>query len=454
MNTPIADFVKKYAASDMTRLHMPGHKGNAFLGCEPWDITEVNGADVLYSAEGIIEESEQNATRLFGTAHSFYSTEGSSLVIRAMLALVATEGKKEGERTVILAGRNAHKTLIYGCALLDLDVEWMYPEHFEHLCSCKLTANDVRRYLEQMEKRPAAVYLTSPDYLGFVQDVKGIAEVCEEYQIPLLVDNAHGAYQKFLEEDQHPITLGATMCSDSAHKTLPVLTGGAYLHISKKAPNTYVEMARNMLSIFASTSPSYLIMQSLDLCNRYLAEEFSEKLKACVLKVAEIKKVLREKDFVLEEGEPLKVVINAMKSGFLGEELYEILWNQKIESEFHDEEFLVMMFSPEVREKDYQRVREAFVDLTAREPLENKVPPVEKAEVCMSIRDAMFSAHRIVSLEDAKGEISGSPTVSCPPAVPIIISGERITENAIQLFRHYGIEEIEIVKEWKNQHLN
>lgn len=446
MNTPIVDFVKKYADNDMSRLHMPGHKGKCFLGCEPWDITEVNGADVLYSAEGIIEESENNATELFGTAHSFYSTEGSSLVIRAMLALVATESKKGGEKTVILAGRNAHKTLIYGCALLDIDVEWMYPEHFEHLCSCKLTAKDVRRYLEQMEKKPAAVYLTSPDYLGFVQDIKGIAEVCREYQVSLLVDNAHGAYQKFLEEDQHPITLGATMCSDSAHKTLPVLTGGAYLHISKNAPKSYIEMARNMLSIFASTSPSYLVMQSLDLCNKYMEEEIREKLCKCVVEVSKIKEMLREKGFVLEEGEPLKVVINAMKSGFYGDELYQILWEHQIESEFHDEEFLVMMFSPEVREKDYQRVRDAFAELSAKTPIETNVPPVEKAEVCMSIREAMFSSHQVIDIEDAEGEISGSPTVSCPPAVPIVISGERITRNAMELFKYYGIDKIEVVK--------
>lgn len=446
MNTPIVDFVRKYADQDMTRLHMPGHKGKEFLGCEPWDITEVNGADVLYLADGIIEESEQNATALFGTAHSFYSTEGSSLAIRAMLALVATEGGNDGEKAVILAGRNAHKTLIYGCALLDLDVEWMYPENFEHLCSCKLTAKDVRTYLEAMDRKPTAVYLTSPDYLGFVQDIKGIAEVCDEYQIPLLVDNAHGAYQKFLVDDQHPITLGVTMCSDSAHKTLPVLTGGAYLHISKKAPESYVNMARNMLSIFASTSPSYLIMQSLDLCNKYLEEEYGNKLRMCVSKVTEVKAMLKKKGFVLEAGEPLKVVINAMKSGFGGKELYEILRNHQIESEFYDEEFLVMMFSPEVREKDYQRVIDAFAELEARTPIETTVPPVEKAEVCMSIRDAMFSAHRMVDMDEAEGEISGSPTVSCPPAVPIVISGERITRNAIALFKHYGIERIEIVK--------
>lgn len=447
MNTPIVDFVKTYAESDFTRLHMPGHKGQSFLGCEALDITEIAGADVLYSAEGIIEESEKNASRLFDTAHTFYSTEGSSLAIRGMLALVATEGKKNGERPLILAGRNAHKTFIYGCALLDLEVEWLYPAEFTHLCSCKITAEALRNVLEQMERKPSAVYLTSPDYLGYVQDIRGIAGVCKAYGIPLLVDNAHGAYLKFMEEDQHPITLGATMCSDSAHKTFPVLTGGAYLHISKDAPESYVKMARNMLSIFASTSPSYLILQSLDHCNRYLAEGYAEKLKSCVDNISEMKEQLWKKGFVLEDGEALKIVIRANDSGYTGEALCQILREHKVEAEFADGEFLVMMFSPENSERDYQRVKEVFDDLERREALEVFTPQVEKAEQCLSLREAMFFAHKIVKVEEAEGMICGSPTVSCPPAVPIVISGERITRTAIELFRYYGIEEVEVVRE-------
>ena len=124
MKTPIYDFVQKYAESDVSRFHMPGHKGKSFLGCERLDITEVQGADVLYSADGIIEESERNASALFGTAHSFYSAEGSSLAIKTMLALAVKgfKGSKGGAgvKPVVLAGRNAHKAFIYSCALLDI----------------------------------------------------------------------------------------------------------------------------------------------------------------------------------------------------------------------------------------------------------------------------------------------------------------------------------------------
>ena len=127
MTTPVVDFVRQYAQSGTARLHMPGHKGQSLLGCEPWDITEIRGADELYEAEGIIAQSEANATRLFGTAHTYYSTEGSSQCIRAMLCLALQGAPRTGKRPALLAARNAHKALLYAAALLDFDIRWLWP---------------------------------------------------------------------------------------------------------------------------------------------------------------------------------------------------------------------------------------------------------------------------------------------------------------------------------------
>ena len=146
MTTPISDFIDRYIESKASRFHMPGHKGVGEI--EKYDITEIAGADVLYSASGIIDESENNATELFGTAHSYYSTEGSTLAIKAMLFL-ATQGRSK----TILTARNVHKAFIYGCALLDLNIEWLYPEKFSHLCSCLITAEDVEKKLSKMKER-------------------------------------------------------------------------------------------------------------------------------------------------------------------------------------------------------------------------------------------------------------------------------------------------------------
>ena len=505
MNTPIYDFINKYIKKGISRLHMPGHKGKSFLGCEAYDITEIAGADVLSEASGIIAESEQNATELFGTSHTFYSTEGSSLAIRTMLALALSEWKVRkssydsscleqsdfsvsanhdeticpaiipSSRPFILAARNVHKSFVYGCALLDLDVEWLYPDEYKSLCSCEVTAATVDQVLSEMKQKPIAVYLTSPDYLGFVQDIEGIAEVCDKYNIPLLVDNAHGAYTKFLKPSRHPIDLGAVMCCDSAHKTLPVLTGGAYLHVSKNAPASFVELARNTMAIFASTSPSYLILQSLDLCNQYLADDYERKLAHCIHRVNELKSFITSKGFVVEQSEPLKIVIDTLKSGYTGEELSSILREFQVEAEFADPEYLVMMFTPEIGEQDYARIETAFssiiegkdnekmlssiVEEYDNDQIYSSISPknnnkksgkpfyfMEKPIRRCSIREAVFGCKAIVSPEEAIGRISASPSVSCPPAIPIVVSGEEITAQAAELFEYYGIDSVEVLK--------
>ena len=284
MKTPIHDFVKSYVNSDTLRLHMPGHKGVSLLGCETSDITEITGADSLYHADGIILESENYASELFGSRHTYYSTEGSSLCIRAILYLIKRMSAANGRSPRILAGRNAHKTFITAAALLDMDVDWIYPDNGSYL-SCPIDPDLLDSVLSSYKEKPTAVYVTSPDYLGNVADIGGIAKVCRAHGVILAVDNAHGAYLKFLAESTHPIDLGAHICCDSAHKTLPVLTGGAYMHISKDAPELFSREARNALSIFGSTSPSYLILQSLDLANKYISGELDKKLGAFISEV-------------------------------------------------------------------------------------------------------------------------------------------------------------------------
>ena len=444
MKTPIFDFVKRYREADVSRFHMPGHKGSRFLGCESMDITEIAGADVLYHADGIIAESEANATALFGTAHTFYSAEGSTLAIKAMLKLVTADRKEE--RPLILAGRNAHKAFIYGAALLDLDVEWLYPAEKSHLCACEITPAMLHAKLAGMTRKPCAVYITSPDYLGHMADIAGLSAVCRAFRVPLLVDNAHGAYLKFLTPSRHPIDLGATMCCDSAHKTLPVLTGGAYLHISGDAPLSYLADARNALSLFASTSPSYLILQSLDLCNAYLADHYEEKLSNMIGCVAYTKKMLTSLGFAPEESEPAKIVIHAAKYGYTGEALAQTLRYAKVEAEFADDEYLVLMASPENCAQDFERLLTALADLPRRIPLPRAPMYVEKGVAAVSLRDAMLGRQELVDVRDAVGRICAMPTVSCPPAVPIATSGEIITENAVRLFHRYGISKIAVLK--------
>ena len=425
---------------------MPGHKGKGALGVEALDITEIQGADVLYSPDGIIAESEENATALFGTAHTFYSTEGSTLAIKAMLRL-ATMDTARGERALILAGRNAHKAFIHAAALLDLDVEWLWGDGDGHLCECRITPEGLDRVLREMKKLPEAVYITSPDYLGNIPDIAGICRVADKYDIPVLVDNAHGAYLKFLKPSAHPIDLGAAMCSDSAHKTLPVLTGGAYLHIAKRA-QALVPAARSALSLFASTSPSYLTLQSLDLANARLADGYAEELASTVEAANAIKRELSLLGFVPESTEPLKIVIRASKYGYTGEELANKLRSYAIECEFSDRDYLVLMLSPESKDREeLSLLLRAISELSVRDRAAIATPKIPRGERKMTVREAMLGKSEVVGLDNARGRILAAPTVSCPPAVPVATSGELLGEEAILALSYYGIDRVEVIAE-------
>ncbi len=445
MNTPICDFVRQYAQKDTLRMHMPGHKGCGTLGVEAWDITEIDGADVLYRASGIIRESEENAAALFGSAKTLYSTEGSSLCIRAMLYLTALYAKQNGKAVRIAAGRNAHAVFMNAAALLDIGVDWLYPEKQESLLSCAVTAETVENHLKTAKELPVAVYLTSPDYLGNVTDIAPIAEVCRRYGVLLLVDNAHGAYLRFLSEPCHPLLLGADMCCDSAHKTLAVLTGGAYLHVGKAAPSLLLEQAETALSLFASTSPSYLILQSLDAMNSRLAGEYPTQLNLFAQRVFTLKKTLRRHGYLLCGNEPLKVTIAAKAYGYTGTALSERLAEQGVICEFADTDFVVMMPSVDTNENGLLRLESALCSIPAKEPLLEWPPKAPRLTQRVSLHEALFSPSVTLPAEQCAGRVLATATVSCPPAVPIVVCGEEIDEAAVACFRYYGITHCRVI---------
>ncbi len=445
MKTPICDFVEKYAREGSLRLHMPGHKGVPLLGIEDRDITEIDGADVLYNSSGVIADSEKNASLLFGSAKTLYSTEGSSLCIRAMVYLASIYARAKDRRPLILAARNAHKAFISAVALVDAEVEWLYGEA-DGLISCRVTASEIEKRLCESEELPAAVYLTSPDYLGVVSDIGEISGVCKKYGVLLLVDNAHGAYMKFLSESRHPLDLGADICCDSAHKTLPVITGGAYLHLSKSAPSLTVDMAEQAMALFASTSPSYLIMQSLDMANRYLSEGYEKKLADAAMSVDALKKRLAESGFSLIGDEAMKICLEAKKYGYFGFEIAEYLKEKNIICEFYDRDYLVMMFTPEISENGIKLVGDVLAALPKKTAIDEKPPVVRKAERAMSIREAIMSPSVELDAKEAVGRVLSSANVSCPPAIPIVVCGEIIDERSVELFEYYGIERCRVVE--------
>ncbi len=472
MDTPIVDFVGRYAQSGISRLHMPGHKGRSLLGFEPLDLTEIQGADELYQPEGIIAQSEANATRLFGTAHTYYSTEGSSQCIRAMLCLALQGAPRGSGRPVLLAARNAHKALLYAAALLDFDIRWLWPQPQDAgaLCSCPLSPQALEQALRQLKEQgvaPFGVYVTSPDYLGGVQDIRALAAVCDAAGVPLLVDNAHGAYLRFLPgEPRHPIALGAAMCCDSAHKTLPVVTGGAYLHLGSKAPVQEEAAVRGALALFGSTSPSYLILQSLDACNRQLAGDYPARLGRCCQELAELRRALNQAaeaagtpvPLALDgpAQEPLKLTLDAAALGCTGTALAQQLRQGKMECEYADPRYVVLMFTPENPPRDRARLQDLLLELLGQlpgalpvpqDPAGNFVALEQQAVQRCTIRQAVLGPQERLPAAQSLGRVCAMPTVSCPPAIPIVVSGEEITPAALELMERYQVPEVSVVRQ-------
>lgn len=444
MSSPICDFIRRYRESDAVRLHMPGHKGKPLLGFEPWDITEIDGADELFTADGIIAESEAQAGALFG-AHTVYSTGGSTLCIQTMLHLTALYAASKGERPCILAARNAHKAFVNAAALLDIDVEWLYPETDSGYVSCPVTARQVERALEE-QSSVTAVYLTSPDYLGNVQDIQGIAQVCHRASVLLLVDNAHGAYLKLLPQSRHPMDMGADMCCDSAHKTLGVITGGAYLHISRTAPALLARQAKASMALFGSSSPSYLILQSLDAANDHM-ETFSRQLAEFLPAVDGLKNRLTAHGYELAGEEPLKLTLCPKSFGYMGTELAGILERHGMYPEFYDPDHVVLMLTPYNDVGDLSRLEAVLCGLPRRAPAAGVPPHAPRPVPVLTPRQAILSESETLPIAQCLNRVSAAAAISCPPAIPLAVCGERIDQQVMDCFRYYGITHCAVVKE-------
>ena len=442
MKTPIVSFLKSYQEKSPVRMHMPGHKGAGILGFEGMDLTEIYGADELFAAEGIIKESEQNASSLFGCP-TYYSTQGSTLCIQTMCTILCQDAKSKGKKPKILAGRNAHRSFIHVAALLDFDIEWLYGN--SDYLSCKIHAEDLEKAI--IESHPTAVYLTNPDYLGNLLDIKSLASVCKKHNVLLAIDNAHGAYLRFLEPSLHPIDLGADLCCDSAHKTLPVLTGGAYLHLSDSLNQVWKNDVKHFMEYFSSTSPSYLIMASLDATNEVLDTTFKKSLSECIQRVDVLKNALIQHGYTILSGEPMKITISTKEFGYTGNEIANLLMECDIYPEFYDSDYIVLMPSPYNTEDDLKRLETCLCKIERKSVVFNSFPKLERARKVMNVRQALFAPSKMIEVSKSLGQVCSSVSVSCPPAILPVIPGEVISESSIEVMKYYGIETVRVVKE-------
>ena len=426
---PIENALNEYIGKDLSRFHMPGHKGaENFPEYFKFDITEVEGADSLFESAEAIFETEKRFAKIYGAGASLLSAGGSTLCIQAMLATVLNP------KDEIIIARNCHAAAVNTIALLDLEPIWINPRDLKGAEAA---------FSEHPEAK--AIYLTSPDYFGVLSDIEAFAKLAHEHEAKLLVDNAHGAHLHFTPIEMHPIALGADMCADSLHKSLPVLTGGAILHLKD---GDLRETAKQKMRLFGSTSPSYLIMLSADRCAEYLETKAKYDFAMLNGKVAN----LRYKAF--EHGlapktrnvEPARLTLSVKSTEMTGEEFGKKLREHGIEPEYVNDEWAVLMASPFNTERDFERVAN-FIEETfgnGFSAFEEKLSSMP--EKAMSVRNAVFAETEEVETENAIGRIAARLNLPCPPCIALAVPGEVIDEKIAKLLVKYGIHRINVVK--------
>lgn len=450
MSTPLLSAVERYIRKGSARFHMPGHKGAwtpPVGGAALYDITEVAGADSLYESAGAIAQTEARYAALYGTAGTLLSAGGSTLCIQAMLALAARPGAQ------IICARGAHTAAINAMALLGLTPVWVWPETDARTgLALPVTAQQVQQALAACPEA-AAVYLTSPNYFGMLTDVAAVSAVCRAQGVPLLVDNAHGAHLRFLQPDLHPITQGADLCCDSLHKTLPVLTGGALLHIG--APELLPD-AKRCMSLFGSTSPSYLILLSIDTALPYLEPEAQEAVPSARRELAEIsakisalRRAAAAHGFLLPPGpcDPIRLALGFTPTGLPAAGLRAHLDRCGIEPEYISESFCVFLAGGETSDQDYTRLEHAIatVPYTKRIPELAYTLPEPPQQAC-TLREAVLAPAEAVPAGRAAGRICAGAVSPCPPGIPLVLPGELLDDAMCCRLKKSGILSVNVIK--------
>lgn len=453
------DKLGTYGQSDIYPYHMPGHKRNGWgiLPAELYqrDITEIDGFDNLHQPEGILLELQKKAALLYGAEESFYLVNGSSCGVLSAVSAVLPRGGR------LLMSRNCHRSAYHAAYLRNLFVSYLWPDVLTHYDIFEaVTPEQVREALEE-EPDIGAVLVVSPTYEGRIADIRGIAESVHRKGIPLIVDEAHGAHLGFSPEvHENSCRLGADIVIHSVHKTLPALTQTALLHVNGKLVNR--ALLKRFLHIYQSSSPSYLLMASIDNALNYLerdGEAAYAAFKARYRKLLDSLAVCRRLQFVpfRQEKQDLgKLVISVKNTDISGIQLYDILLNKyHLQMEMAARSYVLAMFTVNDREEGYDRLRSALLEIDGQLASGSAIDPETQPEPSASARDheaveALFADvcckraekrqladawdHEAEErpLGDAVGCCAGEFLNLYPPGVPLLAPGEKVTGEMIQ----------------------
>ena len=476
----------EYAGSDAYPFHMPGHKRREIPDGIPGgfpdpygiDITEIDGFDNLHHAEGILKDAMETAAAIYGADRSWYLVNGSTCgILSAVFATTENGGK-------ILTARNCHKAVYHAICLNRLEAEYLYPEEItEFGINGGIRAEDVRKALEKDAMRCAgnsgdvrgkitkiqAVLITSPTYEGVVSDIRAIADAAHEYGIPLIVDEAHGAHLEYADQchsfPKSALEYGADIVIQSLHKTLPCFTQTAILHVKGKLVDQ--DRVSRYLSMFQTSSPSYLFMAGMERCIRYMdgdgrnemiryekrLEHFMERMEG--LQVLEVlDREICGKYRTVAGWDPSKIVVSTMRAeDFHGEELAETLRRKyHLEMEMTAPEYVIAMTSLMDTEEGFERLGTALLEIDGAlrrrtesgrkekaasetpEGLESKLShPVRRMLIC----EAMDADTERTAFQDTVGKASAEFVYLYPPGIPIIAPGEVFTDAIVEKIMAY-----------------
>ncbi|MBS8266945.1 aminotransferase class I/II-fold pyridoxal phosphate-dependent enzyme [Mesobacillus boroniphilus] len=439
--TPLYSQLVKHTSGSPLSFHVPGHKNGAFFPEEgqPFynqilklDATEITGLDDLHSPEGVIFDAEELLRDFYSTEKSFFLINGSTVGNLAMIMAVIDEDD------VVLVQRNSHKSIMNAIRLAKAKPVFISPEYNgEYGVAAGLSIDGVKSAISQYPNAKALI-LTHPNYYGLTYDLKSLIDLAHEYSIPVLVDEAHGVH--FIAGDYFPasaVELGADLVVQSAHKTLPAMTMGAFLHYQTNRVS--LSKLKFYLQALQSSSPSYPLMASLDLARSYLGTYTKEDISYLKDEIEEFKKKLQKLDAIriLQHDDPLKLTIqsNGAWSGF---EMQSRLESNGIFTELADP-YNVLLVLPLLKHGMKHRLHEAAEKIAevastmpdGRNKPESKIVHKSISTLNVSYKEMELQQTEYVLLKESAGRVCAEQIIPYPPGIPLCLPGEILTEDDI-----------------------
>lgn len=441
--------LKEYCEKDYIPLHMPGHKRNIeeFVMDNPYklDITEIDGFDNLHNPTGIIKHSMDAASKLYGSKNTFYLVNGSSIGILAAISATVGKGNK------VLIARNSHKSVFNAIYINELIPIYVYPENINDLgINTKITPDDVDKLLKE-HKDIAAVIITSPTYEGMISDIQGIADKAHSFNIPLIVDEAHGAHFGFHNAfPDSALICGADIVIQSIHKTLPAFTQTALLHVNGN--RIEIDKVKLYLDIYQSTSPSYILMAGIDNCMEFLRTKgpgmFDNYVNNLKYLINEIKKLNYIK--LAKNDDISKIVLYVTNGSLNGKQFYDILLEKyHIQLEMASLDYVIAMTSVGDKLEYYHKFLQALteIDNELAQKQDSKYSEDIDDCICKSkyniipaiIKEIPYKAlnakFELRCLSSSIGRISSSSICIYPPGTPVVYPGEEITLEIVEYIK-------------------